>query len=218
MGSNNSFSELLSLLAKLLLKANTLPTSTYRAKRLICPFSLVVGKIHACPNHCILYRKEHEFKVKCLVCGVSWYKRSYNHMYVDTMKKKNKTAISPESVWWQTWFQEGGQQGKSGACPICIDGTVSVYLPSSKKLVYMRHRWFLLRKHKYRKMKSHFDNTVKKDSALKHYTRKLVFENGEEYWSCIWKGNSKGTEEKETPIPTNIAFKKQSIFFKYFPY
>jgi hypothetical protein len=98
--SDNSFSELLSLLAKLLPKPNTLPTSTYRVKKFICPLSLGVDKIHACPNHCILYHKEHEFKMKCLVCGVSQYKRSYNHVYADTMKKKNKknTAISLESV------------------------------------------------------------------------------------------------------------------------
>jgi hypothetical protein len=51
-------------------------------------------------NHCILYRKEHEFKTKYLVRGVSRYKRSHNHVYVDTMKKKNKknTVIGPESV------------------------------------------------------------------------------------------------------------------------
>jgi hypothetical protein len=98
--SDNSFSKLLSLLAKLLSKPNTLPTSTYRAKKLICPLSLGVDKILACHNHYILYCKEHEFKTKCLVCGVSRYKRSYNHVYVDTMKKKNKknTAIGPESV------------------------------------------------------------------------------------------------------------------------
>jgi hypothetical protein len=97
--SNNSFSELESS-RKLLPKPNTLPTSTYRAKKFICQLSLGVDKIHACPNHCILYCKEQEFKIKCLVCGVSRYKRSYNHVYVDTMKKKNKknTAIGPESV------------------------------------------------------------------------------------------------------------------------
>jgi hypothetical protein len=69
-------------------------------KKLICLLSLGVDKIHACPNHYILYRKEHEFKTKCTVCGVSRYKRSYNHVYVDTMKKKNKknTVIGPESV------------------------------------------------------------------------------------------------------------------------
>jgi hypothetical protein len=92
-------SDLLSLLAKLLLKPNTLPTSTYKAKKLIRPLSLGVEKIHTYPNHCIFYHKEHEFKTKCPVCGVSRYKRSYNHVYVDTMKNKNKkTAIGPESV------------------------------------------------------------------------------------------------------------------------
>jgi hypothetical protein len=87
---DNSFLELLSLLAKLLPKLNTLPISTYRVKKLICPLSLGVDKIHTCPNHCILYRKEHEFKMKYLICGVIQYKRSYDHLYVDTMKKKNK--------------------------------------------------------------------------------------------------------------------------------
>jgi hypothetical protein len=83
--SDNSFLELLSLLAKLLPKPNTLPISTYRVKKLICLLSLGVDKIHACPNHCILYRKGHEFKMKCPVCGVTRYKRRYNHVYVDTM-------------------------------------------------------------------------------------------------------------------------------------
>jgi hypothetical protein len=100
--SDNSFSELLTLLAKLFPKSNTLPTSTYRAKKLICQLSLGVDKIHACSHYCILYSKEYEFNTTCLVCGVSRYKRSYNHVYADTMKKKiknkNKTAIGPESV------------------------------------------------------------------------------------------------------------------------
>jgi hypothetical protein len=61
----------------------------------------------------------------------------------------------------------GQTKGKSGACPVCVDRTASVYLPSSRKLVYMRHRRFLPRKHKYHKMKMHFDNTVEKDSSSK---------------------------------------------------
>jgi hypothetical protein len=92
----------LSLLAKLLPKMNTLPTSTYRVKKLICPLSLGVDKIHTYHNHCILYHKEYEFNMKCLICGVCRCKRSYNHVYADTIKKKiknkNKTAISTESV------------------------------------------------------------------------------------------------------------------------
>jgi hypothetical protein len=68
---NNSFLELLSLLAKLLSDPNTLSTSTYRAKKLICLLFLGVDKIHACSNYYILYRKEYEFNTKYPVCGVS---------------------------------------------------------------------------------------------------------------------------------------------------
>jgi hypothetical protein len=69
--SDNSFSKLLSLVAKLLPKLNTLPTSTYIVRKLICSLSLGVDKIHVCPNHYILYRKEYEFNKKCPICGVS---------------------------------------------------------------------------------------------------------------------------------------------------
>jgi hypothetical protein len=86
----------------------------------------------------------------------------------------------------------GQTKGKSGACPVCVDGTASVYLPSSRKLVYIRHRRFLPRKHKYRKMKMHFDNTVEKDSVLKQYTGKLVFEMVKNIEVVFGKGTVKG--------------------------
>jgi hypothetical protein len=96
--SDNSFSKLLSLLAKLLSKPNTLPTSTYSAKKLICLLSLCMDKIHACPNQCILYHKEYEFNTKCPICDMSRYKRCYNHVYADTMKKDKKRRIRLLSV------------------------------------------------------------------------------------------------------------------------
>ena len=98
--SDASFSELLTLLAKLLPQPNNLPTSTYRAKKLICPLSLGVTKIHACLNHCVLYRKEYEFLTKCPICGVNRYKRSYNHEFStkkNKAKKNKNSAIGPES-------------------------------------------------------------------------------------------------------------------------
>src|SRR5438128_9259337 len=55
-------------------KANKLPCNTYRAKKLIALLALDVQKIHACPNHCILYRKEYEHYDRCLVCKSSRYK------------------------------------------------------------------------------------------------------------------------------------------------
>jgi hypothetical protein len=72
--SESSFSTLLELLSKVLPKLNGLPTNTYLVKKIICLLTLGVEKILACPNHCILYRKEHEFKDKCLRCDASQYK------------------------------------------------------------------------------------------------------------------------------------------------
>jgi hypothetical protein len=116
-------------------------------------------------------------------------------------------------------FTVSGQtKRKSGTYPVCVDGTASVYLLSSKKLVYMRHQQFLLRKHKYRKMKNHFDNTVEKDIVPKQYTRELVFEMVKNIEIVFGKGIVKGQKRKKTPTPTDIPFKKQSIFFKFLPY
>jgi hypothetical protein len=96
------FTQLCVVLGLLKLKVSHGWFNNIREGYLICSLSLGVDKIHACHNHCILYRKEYEFNTKCQVCGVSQYKRSYNHVYDDTMKKKiknkNKTAISPKSV------------------------------------------------------------------------------------------------------------------------
>jgi len=43
---------------------------------------------------------------------------------------------------------------------VCIDDTCYTYLNASKKMVYMRHRRFLVRKHRYRTstMNNYFDN------------------------------------------------------------
>ena len=47
-------------------------------------------------------------------------------------------------------FSLSGQiKGKSG-CVVCIDGTCYTYHSASKKMVYMRHRRFLIKKHRYR--------------------------------------------------------------------
>jgi hypothetical protein len=72
--SDSSFMALLELLSKVLPKPNGLPTSSYLAKKIICLLPLGVEKIHACPNHCILYQKEHEFKDKSPRCNASQYK------------------------------------------------------------------------------------------------------------------------------------------------
>jgi hypothetical protein len=108
-------------------------------------------------------------------------------------------------------------KGKS-ICHVCVDGTALVYLPSSRKLVFMQHRRFLQRKYKYHKMKRYFDNTVEKDSAPKWYTGKLLFAMVKNIQVVFGKEIVKGQKRKKTPTSTDMPFKKQSIFFNYLSY
>ncbi|KAJ0508051.1 putative Transposase-associated domain-containing protein [Helianthus annuus] len=73
--SDKSFTNLLVLLHDMLPEGNELPISTYQAKKLMCPMGLEVERIHACPNDCMLYRKEFEDLHECLICHASRYKR-----------------------------------------------------------------------------------------------------------------------------------------------
>ena len=54
--SDASFNEFLRVLGDLLPKENKMPANTYYAKKLVSPLTMGVEKIHACRNHCILYR------------------------------------------------------------------------------------------------------------------------------------------------------------------
>jgi Transposase-associated domain len=49
--SDKSFTSLLQFLREMLLENNSIPDSTYRAKKIICPLSMEVEKIHACSNY-----------------------------------------------------------------------------------------------------------------------------------------------------------------------
>jgi hypothetical protein len=72
--SDKTFRKLLKIQKKMLLKPNELPTTTYEAKKIVCPLELQIEKIHACPKDCILYRGIHENLDECPVCHASWYK------------------------------------------------------------------------------------------------------------------------------------------------
>jgi len=72
--TDRSFTELLKLLYQILPQGNTLPSSHYKAKKILCLMGMEYRKIHACRNDCILYKKEFEGLYKCPRCGVSRYK------------------------------------------------------------------------------------------------------------------------------------------------
>jgi hypothetical protein len=72
--SDKRFKKLLKIIKKMLPKDKELPTSTYKAKKNVCPLGLEVQNIHVCPNDCILYRGE-EYKnlnacTVAVLCGI----------------------------------------------------------------------------------------------------------------------------------------------------
>ncbi|XP_057422588.1 uncharacterized protein LOC130716624 [Lotus japonicus] len=73
--SDKSFTDLLGLLKEMLPEGNTMPNRHYEAKKVLCPMGMEYEKIHACPNDCILYRKEFETYDHCPKCKASRYKK-----------------------------------------------------------------------------------------------------------------------------------------------
>ena len=52
---DSSFKNLFLLLSGVLLKRNYVSTSIYLAKKVISPLTMGMERIHACPNHCIMF-------------------------------------------------------------------------------------------------------------------------------------------------------------------
>ena len=133
-------------------------------------------------------------------------------------------------------FSLSGQiKGKSG-CVVCIDGTCYTYLSGSNKLVYMRHRRFLSRKHRYQhpSMNQFFD---KEDEPQTDEPEKTSY--GQKVFEMVKginiefvkkkKAKEDGTTEKmkkrkldmmeeEQPPVTPVPFKKQLCFYMYLSY
>ncbi|KAK1691912.1 hypothetical protein QYE76_008609 [Lolium multiflorum] len=72
--TDSGFEKLLKITKKQLPRGNELPTSTYEAKKVVCPLGLDVQNIHACINDCILYHGEYENLDACPVCTALRYK------------------------------------------------------------------------------------------------------------------------------------------------
>lgn len=77
--SDKRFTDLLSLLEEILPDDNELPLSLYDAKKILCTLGMDYVKIHACPNDCILYRKEYDNLITCPTCGISRWKLGQNN-------------------------------------------------------------------------------------------------------------------------------------------
>jgi hypothetical protein len=76
--SDAGFDAFLSIIADMLPKENKVPANMYYAKKLISPLTMGVEKIHACRNHCILYRGA-DYKNLDPNCGASRYKTNKDY-------------------------------------------------------------------------------------------------------------------------------------------
>ena len=96
--SDKSFTALLGLLADMLPEGNELPKTTYKAKKVLCPLGMEVERIHACPNDCILYRKEYANMHVCPVCNASRYNR--NNQSDDGEGTETKKGPPAKVAWY----------------------------------------------------------------------------------------------------------------------
>jgi ssDNA-binding Zn-finger/Zn-ribbon topoisomerase 1 len=95
--SDKSFTELLELLIQMLPEGNVMPNRYYEAKKVLCPMGLEYEKIHACPNDCILYRKEFVEYDHCPKCKASRYKKKDGDSSDGELTKKGPPA---KVVWY----------------------------------------------------------------------------------------------------------------------
>ncbi|XP_058776657.1 uncharacterized protein LOC131650977 [Vicia villosa] len=95
--TDKSFTELLELLTQMLPEGNVLPSRYYETKKILCPMGLEYEKIHACPNDCILYRKEYVNYNHCPKCKASRYKKRHGESSDDDEVKKGPPA---KVVWY----------------------------------------------------------------------------------------------------------------------
>jgi hypothetical protein len=119
-------------------------------------------------------------------------------------------------------FTLSGQFKEKVGCVVCIDGTAYMSLTASKKIVYMRHRRFLSKGHRYRqkKMDKYFDNNVELQSTapLGNSKGKRVF-NIVSNLKFVFEKKTKDEKTRKDVKPTPRAtFKKKSIFFEYLSY
>ncbi|XP_048502675.1 uncharacterized protein LOC109135778 [Beta vulgaris subsp. vulgaris] len=95
--SDKSFNGLLNALHKAFNYDVSFPKSSYEAKKYTKDLGLNYVKIHACVNHCILYRKDYANIDACPICGESRWKESSGELddSVSLTKSQGISQLKP---------------------------------------------------------------------------------------------------------------------------
>ncbi|XP_024177982.1 uncharacterized protein LOC112183897 [Rosa chinensis] len=90
--SDSGYSDWLIAFAEYLPEGNEIPSSVYEAKKSLSALGMDYTKIHACPNDCILYRKQYADDTICPTCGTSRWKICKN--------KKEREGVPAKVLWY----------------------------------------------------------------------------------------------------------------------
>ena len=105
------FTEMLTAVSELLPDDNVLPRRTYEAKQMLKSIGLVHERIHACPNDCILYRKEYAELDECPKCSLKRYKNGNSPAkvmwYFPLIPRLRRLYASAEDSKKLTWHHDG---------------------------------------------------------------------------------------------------------------
>nr|KYP30927.1 hypothetical protein KK1_049591 [Cajanus cajan] len=96
--SNVSFNMLLQLLRELFPENSCLPSTFQDCKFIIKDLGFSYEKIHACPNDCILFRKEYENEDTCPKCHSSRYKKMKVNNSRRKVHRKVASSLIPAKV------------------------------------------------------------------------------------------------------------------------
>lgn len=129
------------------------------------------------------------------------------------------------------------------ACPLCVDNTRAMWLPFSRKFVFMGHRRFLSPSHPFRTKKCWFNGKIEKESKPRIMTGRRMYEQLKDFvndWGKVnmdifenevMKGHGRGgkkvvkkvrpkrkrVEVRDVDMEKQQLWKKRSLFF-YLPY
>ena len=90
--SRDAFDAMLAVVGTLLPEGHILTKNMYESPKLLCALKMPYQQIHACPNGCVLFRKQHEKATHCPKC------KSSRFLEVDSSDGQKKQIDIPEKV------------------------------------------------------------------------------------------------------------------------
>ncbi|XP_021851352.1 uncharacterized protein [Spinacia oleracea] len=131
--SDDIFTGFLKLVKEMLPAENVFPDRNYEARKMLSSIGMGYEKIHACPNDCILYRKEYASLENCPECNTSRFRRLFSiaeeakklTWHADERLKDGllrHPADSPQWIKIDNDFEDFGSEDRNLRLALAADG------------------------------------------------------------------------------------------------